>query len=44
MSRPRFEIAREDMGGWLWVYLGRGEPTGEVAKFLSHSLTEWMRE
>lgn len=44
MSRPRFEIAREDMGGWLRVYLGRGEPIGEVARFLSHSLTEWMRE
>jgi hypothetical protein len=25
------------------VYLGRGEPTGEVAKFLSHALTDWMR-
>ncbi len=26
------------------VYLGHGEPTGEVARFLSHSLTKWMRE
>ena len=44
MNAPRFEILREDMGGWVRVYLGRGEPTGEVAKFLSHSLTEWMRQ
>ena len=44
MNLPRFEIVPEDMGGWVRVYLGRGEPTGEVAKFLSHSLTVWMRE
>jgi hypothetical protein len=39
---PRFEIIEEDMGGWVRVFLGRGEPTGEVAKFLSHGLTDWM--
>jgi hypothetical protein len=44
MNPPRFEILQADMGGWVRVYLGRGEPTGEVAKFLSHGLTEWMRE
>ena len=43
MTQPRFEIIQEDMGGWVRVFLGRGEPTGEVAKFLSHSLTEWFR-
>jgi len=32
------------MGGWVRVFLGRGEPTGEVAKFLSHGLTDWMRK
>ena len=44
MSRPRFEIVQEDMGGWLRVFLGRGEPVGEVARFLSHTLTSWFRE
>lgn len=44
MSQPRFEILQEDMGGWLRVFLGRGEPTGEVAQFLSHSLSNWMRD
>ena len=44
MSQPRFEIVQEDMGGWVRVFLGRGEPTGEVAKFLSHGLTDWMRK
>jgi hypothetical protein len=49
MNHPRFEIIQENMGGWVRVFLGRvflgrGEPTGEVAKFLSHSLTEWMRQ
>ncbi|MFO0866565.1 MAG: hypothetical protein U0744_18320 [Gemmataceae bacterium] len=44
MSRPRFEIVQEDMGGWVRVFLGRGEPTGELGKFLSHGLTDWMRK
>jgi hypothetical protein len=44
MNHPRFEIIQENMDGWVRVFLGRGEPTGEVAKFLSHSLTEWMRQ
>jgi hypothetical protein len=44
VSRPRFEIVVEDMGGWVRVFLGRGEPTGELAKYLSHSLTGWMRD
>jgi hypothetical protein len=39
VSRPRFEIVVEDMGGWVRVFLGRGEPTGELARYLSHSLT-----
>jgi hypothetical protein len=44
MNQPRFEIVQEDMGGWVRVFLGCGEPTGEVAKFLSHGLTDWMRK
>ncbi len=42
MSMPRFEIIQQEMGGWVRVYLGRGDPTGEVAKLLSESLTEWF--
>lgn len=44
MTAARFEIGREDMGGWVRVYLGRGEPTGELARFLSQTLTIWQRE
>ena len=44
MSQPRFEIVQEDMGGWVRVFLGRGEPTGELGRFLSHGLTAWMWE
>jgi len=43
-GKARFEISQVDMGGWVRVYLARGEPTGEVAKFLSMSLTQWMRK
>lgn len=32
------------MGGWVRVFLGRGEPTGELGKNLSHGLTDWMRK
>lgn len=44
MGQPRFEIVQEDMGGWVRVFLGRGEPTGELGRFLSHGLTDWMRK
>ena len=43
-NRPRFEIVQEDMGGWVRVFLGAGEPTGEVAGFLSQCLADWMRK
>lgn len=39
MNPPRFEIVQQDMGGWVRVFLGRGEPAGELARFLSHNLT-----
>ena len=42
MSEPRFQINITDFGGWLRVTLGRGEPAGEVAQFLSESLNGWM--
>lgn len=44
MSKPPFEIVQEDMGGWVRVFLGRGEPAGEVARFLSHGQTDWDAE
>jgi hypothetical protein len=39
VSRPRLEIVVEELGGWVRVLLGRGEPTGELAGYPSHSLT-----
>ncbi len=44
MSETRFNITVKDMGGWVRVYLASGEPTGEVALFLSRTLADWMRE
>ena len=44
MNIPRFEILTTDMGGWVRVHLGRGEPTGEAALFLSRTLAGWMRK
>jgi len=44
MNAPRFEILTTDMGGWVRVYLGHGEPTGEVAVFLSRTLAAWSRK
>jgi|GEM_PF-6769301 len=38
MREPRFTIAITDMVSWVRVYLGSGEPTGEVALFLSRRL------
>lgn len=44
MNEPRFEIVTQDMGGWVRVFMGRGEPAGELARFLSHALTCWYRD
>lgn len=44
MNRPRFQIVQQDMGGWVRVFLGKGEPTGELAPFLSHGLMDWFRQ
>ena len=32
------------MGGWVRVYLLSGEPTGELAQYLSRTLAEWLRK
>jgi hypothetical protein len=43
MSQVRFETVLHDKGGWVRVFLGRGEPTGELAPFLSDTLAAWIR-
>lgn len=40
----RFTTSVCDMGGWIRVLPGSGEPTGEVARFLSQPLIQWFRE
>lgn len=44
LKQPRIGINQMDMGGWVRVYLGQGEPNGELAPFLSHALNGWFRE
>ena len=39
----RFQIDILDFGGWVRVFLARGEPMGETAQFLSQSLQGWMQ-
>ncbi len=39
-----FEINVEDQGGFLRVFMGHGEPTGELAPFLSRTLAHWIRD
>ena len=43
-NRPPFAIGTQDMVGWLRVFLGSGEPTGELAVFLSDTLQNWFRQ
>jgi len=42
MTERTFEINIEDHMGFLRVFMGRGEPTGELAPFLSATLANWM--
>jgi hypothetical protein len=42
MKERTFEINVEDHNGFLRVFMGRGEPAGELAKFLSATLANWM--
>lgn len=43
MNPREFEINVEDHRGFVRVYMGRGEPTGELAQFLSPTLAQWMQ-
>ena len=42
MTERTFEINVEDHMGFLSVFMGRGEPAGELAQFLSATLANWM--
>lgn len=42
MTERTFEINIEDHRGYLRVFMGRGEPTGELAPFLSGTLARWI--
>lgn len=43
MNETRYVITVSDMGGWLRVFLDRGEPASELARPLSECLTKWIR-
>ena len=43
MTPIRFSIGAAEHDGWVRIFLARGEPTGESAKFLSESLNQWMK-
>ena len=44
MKERTFEINVEDHNGFLRVFMGRGEPTGELARFLSRTLAQWIQD
>ena len=43
MTERTFEINIEDHMGYLRVYMGRGEPNGELTRFLYGTLAQWMQ-
>lgn len=44
MTERTFEINIEDHAGFLRVFMGRGEPTGELVQFLSGTLAHWIQQ
>ena len=42
MTERTFEIIIEDHMGYLRVFMGRGEPAGELPPFLSATLAQWI--
>ena len=44
MSERKFEINIEDHMGFLRITMGRGEPAGELAQFLSATLAQWITD
>lgn len=43
MTGRTFEINVEDHMGLVRVLMGRGESAGELAQFLSGTLSQWMQ-
>ena len=43
MTGRQFEIIIEDHMEYLRVFMGRGEPNGELARFLSGTLAQWIQ-
>jgi hypothetical protein len=43
MTGRTFEINIENHMGFLRIFMGHGEPTGELAPFLSGTLAQWMQ-
>lgn len=44
MADRTFEINVEDHMGFVRVFMGRGEPTGELATYLSATLAQWIEQ
>lgn len=44
MTERTFEINVEDHMGFIRVFMGRGEPTGELARYLSATFAQWIAE
>ena len=44
MDDVRYVINVDDLGGWVRVYLERGEPACELSRALSGTLTEWIKK
>lgn len=44
MTGRTFEIIVEDHMGFARVFMGHGEPTGELAQYLSATLAQWIAQ
>lgn len=44
MATARIGIKQLDMGGWVRVFPGQGEPGPDLPTYLSHALNNWFRE
>ena len=40
----KFEIAQEDMGGWVKISAGRQDLPDDLPRFLSQALADWFRQ
>lgn len=44
MASSRIGIKQLDMGGWVRVFVGQGQPGPDLPAYLSHALNNWFRE